>query len=162
MDTYVLIVVRLIHIVAAFFWVGTGFYSTVFVFPALVDLGDSGAQFVKALAKKRLFAFIFPVSAALTVLAGLVLYLRPGASGGWSNTAWAILSIGALAGIVAIAHGGAILGRMIGAYMQKAMSGSAQPGELAKLAAELVRHANISLILIIIAMLGMESARYWP
>jgi uncharacterized membrane protein len=159
MDVY-LVVVRLIHIVSAFLWFGTGFYSSVFLFPALVDLGDSGAQFVKALAKKRLFAIVFPASAGLTVLAGILLYLKPGEQGIFSSAGWASISIGALAGLVAIVHGGAILGRMTGQYMQKAMSGSAQPGELAKLAEGISQHANISLILIIIAMLGMELARY--
>jgi len=159
MDIY-LVVVRLIHIVAAFLWVGTGFYSTVFLFPALADLGDSGGEFMKALAKKRLFALIFPVSAGITVLAGILLYIRPGASGLFSSLGWMAISIGALAGIVAVIHGGAVLGRATTQYMQKVMSGSAQPGELSSLAAKLAQQGNISLILIIIATLGMELARY--
>jgi uncharacterized membrane protein len=159
MDVY-LVVVRLIHIVAAFLWFGTGFYSVVFLYPAIIDLGDAGGQFMKALAKNRFFALIFPVSAVLTVVAGILLYVKPGASSHFSSTGWAVLSIGAVAGLLAAGHGGAVLGRMTGDYMKKAMSGSAQPGELAALAAKLTRHGNISLILVIIAMLGMELARY--
>jgi uncharacterized membrane protein len=159
MDIY-LVVVRLIHIVAAILWVGSGFYASVILFPAITALGDSGADFMKALGKNRIFALIFPVSAVLTVIAGILLYLKPGASAHFTSLGWTAISIGAVAGILAAGHGGAVLGRMTGEYMQKAMSGSAQPGELSALMAKLNRHSNISLGLLIVAMIGMEIARY--
>jgi uncharacterized membrane protein len=159
MDVY-LVVVRLIHIVAAFLWFGSGFYMAVILLPSIVEAGDAGVQFMKTLGKQRLFTLIFPVSAVLTVLAGILLFIRPGASGPFSNAGWGILSVGALFGLLAAGHGGAVLGRLTGQYMQKLNSGAAQSGELTALAAKLLRNANISLGLMIIAMLGMELARY--
>src|SRR5690349_7325037 len=129
MDVY-LIVLRLIHIIAAFLWFGTGFYSSVFLFPAIAELGDAGGQVMKVLGKNRLFALVFPISAGVTVLAGILLYIKPGEQGIFSSAGWASISVGALAGLLAAGHGGAVIGRATNAYMKKLMSGSAQPGEL--------------------------------
>ncbi|MEO8609851.1 MAG: hypothetical protein ABI690_18305 [Chloroflexota bacterium] len=159
MDIY-LVVMRLIHIVAAFLWFGTGFYSSMFLFPALAEVGDAGSTIMKVLAKNRLFVMIFPVSAGVTVLAGILLYIRPGETGLFSSAGWMSISIGALFGILAAGHGGAVVGRTTTEYIKKLMSGTAQQDELTALATKLARNANISLILMIIAMLGMELARY--
>jgi len=159
MDIY-LVVVRLIHIVAAVIWVGSGVYSVVILYPTLAQLGADSGRFMLALAKNRAFAMLFPVSAVLTVLAGILLYLRPGASGFFSSTGWVVLSIGALAGILGLLHGGAVLGRLTGQYVARLNSGAAEPGELAAMAEKLGRHANISVRLIVIALIGMASARY--
>ena len=159
MDVY-LVVVRLIHIIAATLWVGSGFYSARILFPSLVQLGPDAGKIAPALAKNRLFSMIFPVSAVVTVLAGILLYLRPGASGQFTNTGWAVLSIGALAGLLAAGHGGAVLGRMTEQYIAKLNSDTAQPGEITAAGERLLRNVNISLALMFIAVLGMASARY--
>jgi uncharacterized membrane protein len=159
MDVY-LVVMRLIHIVAAFIWFGTGFYSSVFLFPTLVKMGADANNFVQVLVKNRLFAMIFPVSAVLTVVAGILLYLRPGASGPFTGTGWAVLSVGAVAGILAIGHGGAVMGRLTGEYIGKLSAGTTPASELSTLGAKLMQHSRISLGLVVIAMLGMELARY--
>jgi uncharacterized membrane protein len=159
MDVYYLVIVRLIHIVAAFAWFGAGFYSSVILFPTLIKMGADASQVMLELAKNRLFALVFPVSGVVTVVAGILLYLRPGASGPFSSTGWMVLSIGAVAGILAAGHGGATLGRMTAEYIQKLGAG-ASASELTALGQKLTLHANISMALLVIAMLGMESARY--
>jgi uncharacterized membrane protein len=159
MDVY-LVVIRLIHIVAAFVWFGTGFYSTIFLFPTLIKMGADANNFVQVLVKNRLFGMIFPVSAVLTVLAGILLYLKPDVPGHFSSAGWAAISIGAVAGILAAGHGGAVLGRMTGEYIGKLSAGTTPASELTTLGQKLVMHANISMVLLVIAMLGMETARY--
>ena len=56
-------------------------------------------------------------------------------------------------------HGFAVLGRGTGQYMQKLNSG-APAEELKTMGAYLLRHANISLGLMVIAVIGMDGARY--
>lgn len=158
MDIY-LVVLRLIHIVAAFAWFGSGFYVSVILFPTLIKMGTEASKVLVELAKNRLFSLIFPVSGVVTVVAGVLLYVKPGASSHFSSTGWMVLSIGAVAGILAAGHGGATLGKMTGEYIQKAGAG-ASASELTALGQKLTLHANISMALLVIAMLGMESARY--
>jgi uncharacterized membrane protein len=159
MDIY-LIVLRLIHIIAAFIWVGTGFYSVVILYPALAEVGADASKITAALAKGRAFRLAFPVSAGITVLAGILLYIKPGESAIFTSAGWMSISIGALAGLAAIIHGGAVLGRATIRYVTLATSGNAQPGELASTLAYIQLHGRISLALLAIAVLGMESARY--
>ena len=159
MDIY-LIVLRLIHIIAAFLWVGTGFYTGFILLPGLAQPGADAAKIMGPLSKSRAFRLTFPVSAGITVLAGILLYIKPGASSHFSNVGWGVLSIGALAGLAAVIHGGAVVGRMTTSYVTMLTSGSAQPADLAATFAKLRQHVNISLVLLAIAVLGMEAARY--
>src|SRR5262245_27042813 len=119
MDIY-LVVLRLIHIFAAVIWVGSGFFSVVVLLPSLTRLGADASNLWMTLGKNRLFALIFPVTAGITMLAGILLYIRPGEGSLFSSAGWAVLSIGALSGIAAGVHGGAVLGRMTGEYAGKA------------------------------------------
>lgn len=156
----VLVLGRLIHIFAAVVWAGSGFFSVMVLLPHLIRMGTDASKFMASLATNRGFAMIFPVSAGLTMLAGLYLYFRPGASGVFSSAGWAVLSIGALAGIAAGVHGGAVQGRVTGEYLQKVGSGTASPAEVTSLGDKMLLHGRISLILIIVALVGMASARY--
>jgi uncharacterized membrane protein len=156
----VLVVVRLLHIVAGVFWVGAGLYAALILVPTLVRMGTEASSVMRSLGQSAVFRAMFPVSAVLTVLAGIILYLRPNASAVFSNTGWIVLSIGALAGILAAVHGGAVLGRMQGEYWGKVSSGSASPSELESLGQSLILHMRISLILAVVALIGMALARY--
>jgi uncharacterized membrane protein len=159
MDVY-LVVVRLIHIVAAALWVGSGFFATMILTPTLVKLGTEGSGVARTLGQSSAFRMIFPVSGGLTVLAGLLLYFRPGESAIFSSTGWLVLSIGALAGVLGVLHGGAMLARMVRDFVMKLASGSASSAELSDLGANLLQHSRISLALLIIAVVGMSLARY--
>src|SRR4029079_16623837 len=117
-------------IIAAMLWVGSAFYNVQILLPGLAAMGADGDKVLVALGKNRGFALIFPVSAGLTVLAGILLYLRPGERDIFSGTGWAAISIGALAGIAAAVHGGAVLGRQTGEYIAKLSSGNTPPAEL--------------------------------
>ncbi|MBK8026512.1 MAG: hypothetical protein IPK19_35275 [Chloroflexi bacterium] len=81
----------------------------------------------------------------------------------------AVLGIGALAGLAATIHGGAVTGRATRAFGQKLATevpegeGSISNGALTSIresAAALAQHSRISTFLMIIALLGMGLARY--
>jgi uncharacterized membrane protein len=159
MDIY-LVVLRLIHIVAGALWVGVGFFSVLILVPTLVRMGSEAGSVFRALGQSGLYRMIFPVTSGLTVLAGILLYARPNASVVFSSAGWIVLSIGALAGIAGAIHGGAFLARQMTDYSQKVASGSAQSADLSALGASLIQHARISLVLLVVALVGMSLARY--
>ena len=158
MDIYV-VILRLVHIIAGVLWVGSGFFSTFVMLPTLVNYGPDVSKLTSRLAQNRAFAMIFPVTAGLTMLAGILLYIRPGASGSFTGLGWGVLSIGALCGIAAGVHGGAVLGRATGEFVAKS-NANAPVAELTSLGAKLIQHAYISLALAVIAVVGMAIARY--
>ena len=107
------LVLRAAHVLLAALWLGAAFMLSIFVMPAVRDVGPTGGQFMQTLHRRRLDAFM-AFSAILTVLTGLWLY--------WRFTAGldeeVILSPGGLAfgiggvcGLLAMILGGAILGR---------------------------------------------------
>ena len=96
----------------------------------------------------------------LTTLAGILLYLFGNSASHFSQAGNMVLGIGALAGLIATIHGGAMTGRATNALSAAlAKEGTPLP-ELNELAAKLLSHARLSLALMIIALVGMGSARY--
>ncbi len=95
-----LVLLRLIHIVAAVVWVGVGTTQLLILGPALAAAGETGIRFTKSLASIPAFRMVFPVTAGLTMLAGILLYLT-GSASHFSQTGNIVLGIGALAGIAA-------------------------------------------------------------
>ena len=165
----VLVLLRLIHIVAAVAWVGLGGVMALYIGPAVGRAGESGLRFLKTLLIHTSYGRIFPIVAGLTMLAGILLYLVGNSASHFTTTGNIVLGIGALAGILAGIHGGATTGRATTA-LSKALeqhvpegNGSVSADGLATLrdlAAKLGGHARLSFVLMVIALLGMASARY--
>lgn len=164
----VLVVLRLLHIVAAFAWVGLGAVFAFFVMPASVKAGDSGLRFLKTLFNNTAYARVFPIAAGLTMLAGLLLYPLGNAAAHFSSTGNMALGIGALAGILAGIHGGAVTGRATTAVSklleQVSDNGQAISADIASpLRTQLEKltfDARVSFGLMAIALIGMGIARY--
>jgi hypothetical protein len=167
--TALMIALRIIHIFSAIFWVGTSLFFLFFFEPALRAAGAAGGAVMSRLIQTPYPAAIAS-AAGLTVLAGLTMYGidSHGVQGSWIiQTQGIVLSIGALAGLGAFAVG------MFGQFpITKRLStlskeiqaagGQPTPGqqeELRRLQAQLVRWARWAVILMIIAVLGMASAR---
>src|SRR5438045_6472512 len=108
---------RLIHIVAAFAWVGLGMVLTVYILPAATGIGESGLRFLKALLTRTPYMRAFPAVSGVTILAGILMYLL-GSSSHFSSTGNIVLGIGALVGIAAGIHGGAVVGRRSSTFAQ--------------------------------------------
>lgn len=162
-----LIVLRLVHIVAAVVWVGAGAMQLFILVPALQKSGETGMRFTKTLASIPAFRMLFPMMAGLTMLAGILLYIT-GSADHFSRTGNMVLGIGALAGILAGIHGGAVTGRsstklgeLVNRYVTD--SGAIAADGLEAIRDETMRqatHVRVSFILMVIALVGMGTARY--
>lgn len=163
-----LILLRLLHIISAFAWLGLGAATTFYVAPAAITAGESGFRFLKTLLTRTSYGSIFGATAGLTMLAGILLYIV-GSPSRFSQVGNMVLGIGVLAGIVAGIHGGAITGRATRA-LGEALAQRVPDGEqsipadslpvLRELAAKVLSHSRVSFILMAIALVGMGSARY--
>lgn len=163
----VLVLLRLIHIVAAFVWVGVGFTQVVLISPAIAASGESGLRFVKAMNGQPIARMLFPAAAGLTMLAGILLYLIGNAASHFSQTGNIVLGVGAIAGLAAGIHGGAITGRATAALGEAINQYVTDQGIAAdglaiirQRATELATHTRVSFILMVIALIGMGTARY--
>ncbi len=161
-------ILRLVHILAAFSWFGLGLAMTVFVAPAAAAAGESGLRFFKSLFTNTRFGPAIPAAAGITTLFGILLYLFGGATSHFTQLGNIVLGIGALAGLAATIHGGAITSRTTREYVAAlnqyvadnqpiAAEGAAA---LRERAMKLATDTRISFYLMVIALLGMASARY--
>lgn len=164
-----LVLLRLLHIVAAFAWVGLGGTLALFIAPTVAIAGDNGYRFLKTFLNKTPIARLIPIAAGLTMVAGLLLYAVGNSPSQFTSTGNAVLGIGAVFGIVAGIHGGAVTGRATTA-LAKALEANV-PDEkkpidadtttqLQTLLTKLIADSRISFVLMAIALVGMGSARY--
>ncbi|MEP6550404.1 MAG: hypothetical protein ABJB95_04435 [Gemmatimonadales bacterium] len=65
-----LLVLRLVHILSAILWLGSGLFTTFFLIPALAGSPAVVGQVMAGLQRRRLFA-VLPTVALLTILTGL-------------------------------------------------------------------------------------------
>ena len=163
----VLVLLRLIHIVAAFAWVGVAFTQVFLLAPALAAAGESGLRFSKAMNARPITRMLFPIVAGLTVLAGILLYLVGSATSHFSQTGNIVLGIGAVAGLLAAGHGGAVTGRLagqLGGLITQYVTDSGISPEglpaIRETAAKLGMHTRISFVIMVVALVCMGSARY--
>lgn len=159
--------IRLIHIVAAFAWVGLSMVMSIYLLPTATTAGESGLRYLKALFTRTPITRAFAASSGLTVLMGIILYLL-GASSHYSTTGQIVLGIGALAGLAAAIHGGAVVARESRAFAaaleKQVADGQPVPADaltaLTESERKLAEHARLSAILSAVAVIGMASARY--
>lgn len=162
-----LIVLRALHIVAAFVWMGFGLSAGLILGSMLAKAKPQEAHLIaRAWYLHSPFTQIIPIAAITTVVAGLVMYgLRNPASLVMGTTnAQIVLGIGALFGLMAFGHGIAV-GRMTGKYTNLAKDAGDNPNQeqitaLQELGLKLGRNGRVSMILMFIALLGMVLPRY--
>lgn len=68
-----LMLMRILHVGFGVFWVGTLLFTAFFLFPAMRDAGPDSAKVGNQLIQRK-FAVIMPLTAIVTILAGLWLY----------------------------------------------------------------------------------------
>src|SRR5574342_539534 len=105
---YLVIVLRLIHIISGVLWVGGALAMNFFIGPSLRATGEAGKQFAGYLMAKTRFTTIMTGAAYATVIAGVLLY---GIDSAWFSSPWA--SSGAGRGFL-IGAGFALLGIITG------------------------------------------------
>jgi uncharacterized membrane protein len=161
------IVLRLIHIVAAVIWGGGALIMEFFIGRAIFATGESGQKFVQHLMNKVRMHRFMTVAAFATVLAGSMLYWidSDGFSSAWVRSGAGIgFGIGAVFGLIAFVFGG-IFGSSnaklaeIGAQIQ----GKPTNEQLSQIQALQKRIKTVSPIhtySMILAILFMATARY--
>src|SRR5919108_4541374 len=71
---YLVIALRIIHIVAGIFWVGGTLMMAFFIGPSIGATGEAGQKFVGHLMNNLKFSNRIAAAAGLTILAGFILY----------------------------------------------------------------------------------------
>lgn len=164
-----MVVLRLLHIFAGVGWVGFGFFTILVLLPADRKSGREGYRFLLNLYKFTPHNILFPAFSVTTVVAGILLYLRITdnfqADIFLRSSSGIALSVGALFGILAFGHGGAVMGRLTTQYMDAMeaalASDSAEKISLVdQLREKTFRHSLISLGLVVISLAAMASWRY--
>jgi hypothetical protein len=68
-----IIVLRLIHVILGALWLGTVFFTTVYLVPAVGDAGPAGGKVMEAMQKRGIMT-VMPMVAIGTLLTGVALY----------------------------------------------------------------------------------------
>ena len=170
MDIYP-IVLRVVHIVAGAFWVGSAFFVFLFLEPTVNTLGPQAGPVMGHMTGKLKLPIVIVVSAALTILAGILLYWRNsnGFELDWITSGPGIgFTIGGVAAIIAFVLGFTMIkptADKMGAIAREveASGGSPSPDQAATL--QSLQHrlravGRVDTVLIGIAILFMAVARY--
>lgn len=167
MDYYVL-TLRLLHIVSGVIWAGAGIFIAAFLVPASRAAGEAGGRVMGAL-QKTSFPLVVSVTAGLTMLSGILLFIRDYQVFGesWVQTPQGvILAVGGIAGILAGVVGAGIAGRTsarmakLGEEMQAGKPSDAQIAEMGKLQVRMTQSSRIGAILLVITIIAMSIWRY--
>jgi uncharacterized membrane protein len=172
MNLYLIILLRIIHIIAGVCWVGGAVVHTFFIEPSVKATAPESRKFMQYLMSRQQYGAFMGITSLLTVLAGGLLYWR--SSGGF---AWAwitsgpgiMFSIGAVIGIAVYLWGTLLiapraarlgaLGAQIGAAGGPPTP--EQAAELHKLDRQMSFIGRVDFVLLAIALFTMATARYW-
>jgi len=164
---YLMLTLRLLHILSGVFWVGGSLIMFFFIGPTLGATADAGQKFAQHLMTKTRFTAFITVSAILAVLAGYTLYWidSGGLTSAWMHSGPGIgFGLGAGFGLL-----GLIFGIMVGrnnsalAKVGLQIQGKPTPEQLTQIGALRKRLSVVSPLnaySLIIATLFMAIARY--
>jgi hypothetical protein len=170
-----MLVFRFFHITAGVLWVGSSFLFVGFIGPSAAEVGPSAGPLLSAAVKKRKVAKVITGLAATTVAAGWILWLRDLSDRGWSLSSWLghpfglVITIGAVLATIAFFEGFLGVGRNVERIVDlgdtiAASGGPPTPEQqsmIARIGGELERHGKIDLVLVLLAVAAMATARYW-
>jgi uncharacterized membrane protein len=169
-----MLVFRFLHIVAGVAWVGSAFLFVGFIGPSAAEVGPSALPLLTAAVKKRKVAKVITALGVITVLAGWILWLRNlnlyGSLGDWVTSSFGlVLTIGGVLATISAVVGAVFVGRgvehLVDLGNEVAVSGGPptpeQQARLDDLSSSLERHGKTDLILLLLAVTAMATARYW-
>ena len=105
---YYLLVLRLLHIGAGAFWVGSTLSLAFFIKPALKEKGDTGQKFIDYLITKKRFGTDSAGAGGMAGIAGILLYWRDsqGLTSAWMHSSTGTgFAVGAVLGLIAFIFG---------------------------------------------------------
>jgi len=165
-----IIVLRIIHIFSGVFWVGFSFFNIGFLQPTVKATGAEGQKTMQYLTQKtRLLSTVY-TSATLTMLSGLIMYwILSGFRLTFMSSGYGlVLTIGSISGIIAWIYAVVVIRgifmrmQTIGQEVQAQGSPptSEQAAQMQALVARLGKVGQVALVFLVIALLGMATARY--
>jgi len=166
--TYLIWLLRIIHIGAGIFWVGGTLIMTFFVGPTMGATADAGQKFVGHLMNNLKFSNRMAAAAGATILAGFILYWidSQGFTSPWmSSGAGRGFGIGAGFALIGFVFG-ILVGRTTRAMAQLGaqMQGKPSPQQLNQMQAiqkQQGTYSMITTITLILAVIFMSIARYF-
>ena len=137
-------------------------------------MGPSALPLLTAAIKKRKVAKVITVLGVITVLAGWILWLRNldlyGSLGDWVTSGFGLrLTIGGLLATISAYFGAVGVGRGVERLVDlgNEVAGSGGPptpeqqAQLDEVGSSLEHHGKIDLVLLLLAVTAMATARYW-
>jgi uncharacterized membrane protein len=167
------LILRLIHIGAGVFWVGAVYMFFTLIQPTAAALGPDSQRFMYHLIHERHVSLVILLSAAITVVAGLLL-LWLGSDGfqldllvGTSRLGF---TIGGVAAILAFAVGGLYAyprTRAVERILGSAIAEGRPPSDedratLGRIGQESRTAGIVVMVALGVAVITMATARYWP
>ncbi len=165
---YLMIGLRLFHILSGVFWVGSSVMFYFFLTPTVAATAESGQKFMGYLVNKARVTMAIMVSAILTVLAGLSMYWLDsnGLTSTWTTSSVGVgFGIGGLFGLIGLGLGMQV-GRNAGllARIGSEVQGKPTPEQMAGIQSaqrKLGIYSPTSTVALILALICMATARYW-
>jgi len=155
--------VRIVHISSTLMWMGLSFSDTLFLIPAQKAAREKGVEVTKELYYPKGMLRAYPLVGIVSAVTGVLLYAT-GSRKHFSPQGNVVLGIGAVAGAAAFLHGLPLHQAYDDHdFTAKIVAQNPTPDNVVMLDAsldQLQRSAWISHALMILASLGMASARY--
>jgi hypothetical protein len=171
MHTLLFLSMRVLHVVLAGAWLGAALFTTLYLGPAVAQVGPAGGQVMTALVRRGVVAYMASIG-GLTVVTGIYLFWR--FTGGFdpatsASRAGMAFSIGALTGLIALILGGS----MVGASAKKIVALGEQAAKLPEgaeraalmhtmngLRQRMATFGRIVVVLLLISMAAMAVGHY--
>jgi hypothetical protein len=162
------IVLRLLHVVGAFLWVGTALVNAFFISPTVAALGETGQKFLAHLMGQARLSARITLASYVTVVAGAALYWidSQGLRSAWLTSGPGIgFGLGAIAGFIGFGFGQAVgkhgntIARVVGQI--KGTPTPEQAAELQRARVGMASATGLSTGFLIAALALMATARYW-
>lgn len=168
------VVFRFLHIVAGALWVGSAFMFGAFIGPSAAEVAPTAGPLFGVLVHKRKLPKVIEGLGSVTVLAGWIMWLKRmdeyGGIGNWLDSTFGlVLTIGAVLATIAFVIGwlgvGRNVERLVALGEQVAAGGGPptpeQAAEMGRVQRSLEVAGKIDLVLLIVAVGAMATARYW-
>jgi len=171
-EIYIILFLRILHVVAGVLWAGAAIVYVTHVKPAVQLIGPAGPMFMQAYIGKRKYPLFMQVNSLLCVAAGVIMYwfASGGLSVNWITSGPGLgFTIGAVAGLLSFFLGGFFIGPRAGKLGRLGQAvaeaggppSAAQGEEMHRLESEIARYESVEFVLLFISLITMATARYW-
>ncbi|MFN8581141.1 MAG: hypothetical protein U0163_09220 [Gemmatimonadaceae bacterium] len=164
-----IIVLRLLHVVAAVLWTGGAVVVAAFLVPSVLAAGPAGGVVMREIVGVRKLPVQLTILGWITVLAGFALYGIDMRGSAWGGTmAGMIFGVGGVCGLIALLIGTfwsrPVAARLMALGSQMASAGSPPPAplvaEVQGLQSSLAKATKAVALFAVLAAIAMSVARY--